>query len=114
MIACCGLCCDECPALIASKENNYKKKVETAALWSELYNTQVKPEDINCDGCLSTTGKQFRHCAVCEIRTCARTKKLENCALCPEYNCSKLNFIFSVEPSAKQTLDAIRNLEKSK
>jgi hypothetical protein len=53
MIGFCGLNCYECGAFLATKENNDKKRAEVAQEWSRLFKVEIKPEDINCDGCQS-------------------------------------------------------------
>jgi len=108
MIACCGLACHECGAHLATLNDDNEKRVEVAQEWSKLFQAEIAPESINCDGCGSTTGRLFSHCNVCEIRKCAIAKGVRNCAHCAEYACSKLEWIFKVVPQAKQRLDGIK------
>ncbi len=108
MIGFCGMSCHECGAYIATKENNDKKREEVAKLWSKEYNTGIKPEDINCDGCTSRSNNVFSHTKVCEIRKCGISKDLINCAHCDEYACEQLLKFFEMVPDAKKTLDGIR------
>jgi len=77
--------------------------------WSKRYNAEIKPEDINCEGCMSGGEKVFFYCNVCELRKCGREKGVENCAYCEEYACGKLGDFFKVAPSSKATLDEIRS-----
>ncbi len=107
IIAYCGLSCSDCPAYIATQEDDNAKRKETAETWSQEFNADIKPEDINCDGCLSNE-RVFRHCNVCEIRKCAREKDVMNCAHCDEYACEKLSEFFEMVPDTKERLDAIR------
>lgn len=74
MIAFCGLNCHECGAFLATKENDDKKRAKVAQEWSKLFKIEIKPEDINCDGCLSDGGRLFNYCKVCEIRKCGKEK----------------------------------------
>lgn len=108
MIACCGIKCHECGAYIATKNDDDAKRKEVAEEWARLYNPDIKPEHINCEGCLSEGGVLFSHCNVCEIRKCAREKDHVNCAHCPDYACEKLTQFFEMVPDAKTTLDAVR------
>jgi hypothetical protein len=108
MIAFCGLNCSECATFIATCEDNDEKRKKVAVEWSKMYQTQLKPEDINCDGCLTTKGKLFSHCNVCEIRKCGREKAVATCAHCDEYACDKLNSFFALAPQTKVALDQIR------
>ncbi|MCK4352320.1 DUF3795 domain-containing protein [candidate division WOR-3 bacterium] len=108
MIAICGLVCTDCPAFIATQENDDEKRKKVAEMWSKAFNTDLKPENINCDGCLIEKGKLFGHCKVCEIRKCGLEKNVKNCACCDEYSCEKLNNLLKYMPEAKTTLEEIR------
>lgn len=109
MIAFCGLTCTECPAFLATQNDDDTARAKTAELWSKQFGLEVRAEDINCDGCLSDTGRLFGHCNVCEIRKCGQDKGLDNCAHCDEYACEKLENFFQVAPIGKTVLDEIRN-----
>ncbi len=110
MIAFCGLDCNECPALIATQKDSDDERRRVAELWSKQFNANIKPEDINCDGCFSDTGRLFTHCDVCEIRKCGQGKGIKNCAYCDEYACEELNKFFSVAPKAKTNLEETRKV----
>ena len=107
MIAFCSLDCSVCPAFIATQADDYRKRTETARIWSEQYHADIKPEDINCDGCISRSGRLFNYPRVCEIRKCSIDKQILNCAHCPEYACEKLAAFFALAPQAKENLDRI-------
>lgn len=108
MIAFCGLACHECGAFLATKQNDDTKRAEVAQLWSKLYNADIKPEDVYCDGCLSSGGYLFNHCKVCEIRACGLDRGVESCAHCQDYACEKLEQFFKLVPEAQKQLDGIR------
>ena len=92
MIAFCGLDCTKCDAYIATKNKDDKLRRRTAEKWEKEFNHPgLKPNDINCDGCLSKNGTIFKHCKVCEIRRCADEKEVNNCAHCNDYSCEKLD-----------------------
>ena len=74
IFAFCGLGCHECGAFLATEENDDQKRAEVAQEWSRLFKAEVKPEDINCDGCQSIGGCLFNYCKVCEIRKCGKEK----------------------------------------
>jgi hypothetical protein len=107
-ISFCGLNCSDCPAFIARQTDDDEKRKETAELWAKEYNADIKPEDINCDGCHSDTGVVIGHAHVCEIRKCGQEKQVENCGFCVDYACEKLNPIFDMAPQAKETLDQMK------
>ena len=108
IIAFCGTVCSECPAFIATRNDDNDKRKETSSLWSKRYNADIKPEEINCDGCTSEVGEKFNYCNVCEIRKCGLEKDIKNCAYCSEYVCDKLNTFFKIAPEGKATLDEIK------
>ena len=109
MTAFCGLICSECGAFVATQNNDDKKRAEVAQLWSQQYNVEMKPADINCDGCTSDSDRLIGHCRVCEIRKCGKQKSVVNCAYCDEYACEKLEGFFKMVPDAKKHLDEIRS-----
>jgi len=109
MIAFCGLLCGECGAFLATKNNDDEKREEVAQLWSKEYGSDLKPEDINCDGCLAESNNLFHYLKVCEIRKCGKEKSVLNCAHCDEYSCEKLEKFFQMAPAAKERLDEIRS-----
>jgi len=109
MIAFCGIDCHECGAFLATKNNDDEKRSEVAKLWSKQFNADIKPTDINCDGCHSDGQNIFGYCMVCEIRKCGKEKKLDNCAYCDEYSCEKLGAILNMMPDVEKRLDEIRN-----
>ncbi|MBN1150410.1 DUF3795 domain-containing protein [candidate division WOR-3 bacterium] len=108
MIGCCGLVCSECPAYIATIEDDGDKREETSKLWSKIYNSEIKPEDINCLGCQQKNGVLFSYCSICKIRSCCFDKKIENCAHCSLFSCEKTEEFFSYAPEAKKNLDEIK------
>ena len=108
MIAYCGISCNECPALIATQNDDDEKRSEVAEQWSKMYNTDVKPEDVNCSGCLSKGEILFKHCRVCEIRKCGMEKNVAHCAHCDNYICEKLNDLFILVPKCKDLLKKIK------
>ena len=109
MIAKCGLVCSECPAYIATKNNDDPLREETAKKWSAMFKADIKPADINCDGCQSESQRLFSYCNSCEIRKCARERKLETCAVCPDYSCEKLDKFLADVPEARKVLEGLRN-----
>jgi hypothetical protein len=109
MTAFCGLICSECDAFIATQNDDDEKRAEVARLWSQKYNINIKPAEINCDGCTSDSDRHIGHCQVCEIRKCGKQKNLENCAYCDDYSCDKLEGFQKMVPDAKKHLDSIKS-----
>lgn len=108
MIAFCGIVCSECPAFVATQKDDDAKRKEVAELWSKQFNVDIKPEAINCDGCMAEGKRIFSYCNVCKIRQCGTEKHVDNCACCEEYACEKLTKFFTMVPEAKTTLEEIR------
>ena len=109
MIGYCGIVCTECKGYIATQKNDNKEREKVAESWSKLYNKEFKPEDVNCDGCLTERGRHIGYCNICEIRKCGQEKNVLNCAYCNDYPCKKLNDFFNMAPDAKTTLEEIKN-----
>jgi len=107
MIACCGLRCDQCGAYLATQNDDDEKRAEVAENWSRIYKADIKPEHINCDGCLQEGGRHFNYCSVCEISNCAVEKGVENCGHCGEYACEIIEKFFEMVPDARTLLDRI-------
>lgn len=107
IIAYCGLSCTNCPAYIATQENDDAKREETAAKWSKTFGHDISPEDINCKGCHQDE-VVFDYCAKCEIRKCGQEHEIQNCAYCDKYACEKLQEFFEMAPEAEESLKRIR------
>jgi len=107
MIAYCGLNCSKCDAYLATQENDDMKREETALQWSEMYRTDIKADQIKCDGCKSN-GAKFFHCNVCAIRKCCLSKNVENCAACEDYICDALSGFIKLAPEAGVALEQLR------
>lgn len=108
LIAYCGLDCATCSAYIATQKNDNNERKKVAEEWSKTYNANIKPEDINCDGCTSDSTRLFNYPKECKIRKCGIEKGVENCAGCSEYACNQLKEFFKMVPSAETTLNKIR------
>ncbi len=113
MIAYCGLLCNTCPIHLATiqknKEEQAKLRAEIVNLIKEQYGVVYTVEDVtDCEGCRTEGARLFSSSKNCLIRKCAREKKLENCAYCPEYACGALEAFFKKEPAAKTLLDDIK------
>ena len=108
IISYCGIICTECPGFIATQKDDNDERKKVAEQWSKEFNRDIKFEDINCDGCLTISGRILNYCAICEIRKCGIEKKIENCAYCKDYGCDKLNQFHENNQKLKKTLDDIR------
>jgi len=104
----CGLDCAACPAFVAHKTDDDTLREKTAAEWSRQFQANLTPADINCVGCLKTTGVQIGHCADCEIRKCGLDRNVKNCALCSDYPCERVARFIANVPPAKANLEEVR------
>jgi hypothetical protein len=108
MIAYCGIVCTECPAYVATQNDDQEALKLTAERWSKEYQSEMKPEDIICDGCLPGHTRYCSHCAECEIRACGIARGIVNCAHCDDYGCERLAGFFEFATEAKTKLEEIR------
>ncbi|KJS16181.1 MAG: hypothetical protein VR69_09780 [Peptococcaceae bacterium BRH_c4b] len=108
MIAYCGLVCSNCPTFLATKNDDDVARAKTAAFCAEKFGFDLKPEDINCEGCLTVGGRLIGYCQTCGIRQCCSERGLENCALCEEQPCEKLKKFHKFSPDAKASFDALK------
>lgn len=113
IISICGIVCSECGAYQATRDNDDKKRREVAELWSNEYKSDIKPEDINCESCLTDSENVFGYTRICEIRKCGRQRGVANCAFCDEYACDRLIEFFKMVPEAKTRLDKIKSQIRS-
>jgi hypothetical protein len=108
MIAYCGLNCSDCPGFISTLNDDDELRRKTAERWCKDYGADIKPEDINCDGCVSGSDRHIGHWHECEMRKCGQEKGVKNCAYCDDFPCEKLSTFFEAVPSAKTTLEEVR------
>jgi hypothetical protein len=110
MLSYCGIDCDACPALIATRTNDAALRAKTAVEWSKSFGHDFKPEQVNCTGCTSD-GAHIAYCeSMCEVRKCARGRKVATCADCTDYGCATLAGFHKNAPEAKARLEAVRAL----
>jgi hypothetical protein len=108
MLSCCGLDCTKCDAFIATANNDDILRAKVAEEWTITFNAQIAPEYINCTGCQST-GVKIHYCeCLCEVRKCAGSRKMENCAQCNDFPCVHLTPIFKMAPQAESALQSLR------
>ena len=107
MIACCGLICTSCPQYIATQNDDDIARAKIAKRLLEKFGLNFKPEEINCDGCLSSGGRLIGYCNTCEVRKCGISKSVDNCAVCDDQPCDKLNKFHEFSPDAKASFEAL-------
>ncbi|MGE5404570.1 MAG: DUF3795 domain-containing protein [Candidatus Saccharibacteria bacterium] len=102
MMSYCGLLCSECPAYLATVNDDYEQKRKIAAEWSKTYSSGFRPEDINCQGCRSEV--TIGYCKTCEIRACAVKSGFNDCSVCDKFGCGKLEQVHQHAEEARQRL----------
>lgn len=107
MIAPCGLDCIECPAYVATQENDIDALQKMAAEASAQFGMDLATDDVKCDGCMSD-GRKIGYCDECGIRACVINRDIPNCAHCPEYGCSVMTAFTEKSEGARTGLEAIR------
>jgi len=108
MIGYCGLDCEQCEAFIATRKNDDGLRAAVAEKWGRQYGAPIKPEHINCTGCLSPGAKTYYCEQLCEVRKCAVTRALGTCAECSDHPCVALEEILRQAPQARERLAALR------
>ncbi len=95
LISFCGINCLECPAYIAKRTDDMELREKTAQAWSGP-EFSVKPEQINCDGCITHGKELFVHCNSCNVRICGLEKGVKNCAYCNDFSCETLEGLWDM------------------
>jgi len=114
LLAFCGIDCTECPAYIATQQDDQEQLKKTAEGWSSP-ESKIAPEDIICDGCLPDEKRLASFTSECQVRRCAIERGIENCGLCDDYPCESLEKVwdFIKTPEAKERLDEVKRSRKS-
>jgi hypothetical protein len=86
-LAPCGLYCGVCKIRLATKENDLAYLKRLARIYARRFPeiASASPEELLCDGCLST--RRFPFCQECAIRDCTQEKGIEGCHECLEFPC---------------------------
>lgn len=95
--------CSACEAYLATESQDEGEKIRIAAIWSERYGSEIKPEDINCMGCRSES-LRFAWCYKCPIRACVIAKGYQNCGDCPDLPCPTNLWLYESVPEVKENL----------
>lgn len=107
MIAYCGLVCTSCPQYIATQNDDDIAREKIAKKLAENFGLNFRPDEINCDGCLSSEGRLIGYCNTCEVRKCGMSKSVDNCAVCADQPCDNLDKFHEFSPDAKAAFDAL-------
>jgi hypothetical protein len=105
----CGLVCEECPAMRATRSGDGEALARTAAQWTRALGLEFTRDSIQCDGCLVEGGRRSAYCARCEVRPCAEARGVATCADCGDYPCEVLAAFLEHAPDAEENLEWLRS-----
>ena len=106
LIAYCGMDCAECPAYLATKNNDQSLREKTAAEWTIMHDYAFTPDMINCTSC-KCDGAKICYCSMCCVRKCAIEKGVAECAACAEAaTCETIKNFNEYVAEAKKKLEA--------
>lgn len=108
MIAYCGIDCSKCESYLATQSEKYEELEKVAAKLARIYQAEVKPEYVICDGC--RTGKRHSYYCThfCKMRPCCMEKGYYSCIECFDFPCSELQFELNNTPEAKENLKKLK------
>lgn len=90
-IAPCGLYCGVCRIQYATQENDLAYLQRLVKIYARRFPdiAAVPPDDLFCDGCLSS--RRFPFCQECSIRDCTQEKEIQGCYECSDFPCSLID-----------------------
>lgn len=91
-IAYCGDNCSYCPKYIATLSGSIEKLNQAGLLMKKVgwrYNL-VEPEKMKCEGCQDVEECEYG------VKECCIERKIENCGMCIDYPCSKIEKAFEI------------------
>jgi len=106
LIAPCGLDCESCDVRIATINDDNELRARTAEKWCRLNGTDtIKPEHMNCLGCMSEGVKTVFCTSMCRVRKCCLSKGFTNCAHCDvKRTCEDLSVFISNNADAYERI----------
>ena len=84
----CGYRCDLCLAYQPNVQKDPANQQILSDGWYKYFGFRIPPEQILCNGCLSSDPKTIDQ--NCPVRPCVIAKGLQNCAGCEDYACKNL------------------------
>ena len=108
MIAYCGINCLKCKSYIATRSGDPGELIQAAEELSVLYQAEVKPEYVVCDGCRANKRHSYFCRNSCKMRKCCIEKNFNSCIECADYPCEELQFELNHNPEAKENLARLK------
>lgn len=86
-VAPCGLYCGVCRIRYATEEKDLEYLKRLTKIYKRRFPeiASVSPDELWCDGCLST--RKFVFCKECSIRDCTQRKGYQGCHECNDFPC---------------------------
>lgn len=78
----CGIACFNCAAYLANTDKEIRARVAKQL--------NIKPDDVECQGCRSNGGKCGVMPTKCRVYPCAESKGVKFCCDCPDFPCDLL------------------------
>ncbi len=97
----CGDRCDVCPRYVATRNNDAAlfEKIRRVYIKVGLRGEDTPLDSLTCRGC----GPENK-CAYSSVRDCALDRKIENCGVCSDYPCEKMNTVFQKTEDFREKL----------
>ena len=108
MIAYCGINCFKCKSYIATQSGNPDELTKVARELSAIYQADVKPEYVICDGCKDDKRHSYFCRKSCKMRKCCIEKDYNSCIECPDCPCKELQVEWDNNPEAKENLENLK------
>lgn len=108
MISYCGIDCLKCDSYIATQSGNYEELVKVAENLTKLYQTEVKPEYIICDGCRTGERHSYFCSNLCKMRNCCIEQGFYSCIECADFACEDLQKELDHVPNAMENLQKLK------
>lgn len=109
VLGACGLNCGVCDIYMAARGDEEKMR-EVRDWFKERRNLDLKPEQVRCDGCMSSLNRHWSD--DCRMMLCARERGVNLCSECPEFVCGKLEAFAS--DGAAHHRRSVENLKRIK
>ena len=104
MIAYCGIDCSKCGSYLATQSGKHEELEKVAVRLAKLYQAEVKPEYVICDGC-RTGGRHSYFCSnTCKMRGCCIERGFYFCIECKDFPCKELQSELKNNPEAENNL----------
>ena len=84
----CGYRCDLCLAYRPNVQRDPSNQQKLSDGWFRYFGFRIEPAQIICDGCMEDDPRLIDRS--CPVRPCVIERKLDNCSLCSQYICEKL------------------------